>query len=194
MRSRQAMANDPGSVAEVIDVEFAPNAKSPTDAWASVVIGRNGVGKSRLLAGIADVFDRLSRGRLAVRRDALEVSRIEYLLDGQHCVIALDRDQRMITSRDGITCSPDELPMPAKVVALTTTPFDKFRVAANTDQRGIEHISRDDERYVYLGLRDRTGRASTTAAIFRALEGLFEASKSSDEKRNRIGDVFEFLG
>jgi hypothetical protein len=84
--------------------------------------------------------------------------------------------------------------MPRKVIVLTTTPFDKFRLSRAI--RNMPNGSDPDysEIYTYLGLRDRTGRASTTAAIYRALEGLFDASKSSDERRLRIADVFEFLG
>ena len=96
--------------------------------------------------------------------------------------------------RNGQLCSIDDLPLPPKVIALTTTPFDKFRISRSLRFMPDGSATGEDGRYSYLGLRDRTGRASTTAAIFRALEGLFEASKSSDERRFRIANIFEFMG
>lgn len=178
----------------LIEVEFAPATQGTTGSWVSVIIGRNGVGKSRLLAGIAEVFERIDGGMKAARRGGLSVSQIEYIMNGDHCRIELDGRHHCTATKNGMPCSPIELPLPRKVIALTTTPFDKFRISRSLRRIPDGSPSDDDDRYSYLGLRDGTGRASTTAAIFRALEGLFEASKASDERRLRIADVFEFLG
>lgn len=178
---------------ELLDIEFAPSTNGTTGSWVSVVIGRNGVGKSRILAGIADLFDSLGTGS-RTRRDNLSVSHLEYQVDDQHCVVQALGPGDLRASVSGIQVGPEHVPVPDKVIALTTTPFDKFRISRAVNGWADSKQEAED-RYAYLGLRDRTGRASTTAAIFRALEGLFEASGSSDaERRVRIADVFEFLG
>jgi hypothetical protein len=178
---------------ELLDVEFAPDADGSTGSWVSVVIGRNGVGKSRILAGIAEVFEYIGE-RPRVRRDGLAVSRIEYLMDDRRCVVEVDAHRTIRATVNGADWAPERLPLPEKIIALTTTPFDKFRLSRAIQGRSDGKETYEQDRYAYLGLRDRTGRASTTAAVFRALEGLFEASRSSDERRVRVADVFEFLG
>jgi predicted ATPase len=179
------------------DVEFSldPSAVQP-GPWVSVVIGKNGVGKSRLLAGIAEVFDAMYRGRDKIRTEGLSISKVAYLCDGARCEIFTDMDFGLRAMVNGQPCSPFNLPLPSKVIALTTTPFDKFRISRSllTLPMKEEAISPDQDRYIYLGLRDRTGRASPTAPIYRALEGLFEASTAGEIRRLKIADVFEFLG
>lgn len=177
-----------------LDVAFA---ESPRDlyqpSWVTVLIGKNGVGKSRLLAGIANMFDAIERGTGRKRRDDHLLSHLTYSCDNIVCDVVSDGAYRISASINGEPCPLSDLPLPSRVIALTTTPFDKFRVPASVITRsGIQHESR--ELYAYLGLRDRSGRASTTAAIFRALEGLFEASRSDIERRARVAEVFGFLG
>ncbi|MBB4616734.1 AAA family ATPase [Sphingomonas abaci] len=192
--SRAKDAGHQANAPSFMDVEFAPVALSDTNAWVSVVIGRNGVGKSRLLAGVADVLERLDSGRRFGRFDSPGVSMIEYLLDGVHCRVELNARREIKATLDGVQCSAESLPLPGKIIALTTTPFDKFRLSRSLRSRPDDPAYWEEQRYSYLGLRDRTGRASPTAAMFRALEGLFGASKGSDRKRMRIAEVFELLG
>lgn len=193
IRDRRSVQRAGHDRSELLDVEFAPPADGSTGSWVSVVIGRNGVGKSRILAGIAEVFEYLG-DRIRLRRDGLAVERIEYMMDDRRCVVEIDGHRVIRTTVNGVEWGPERLPLPEKIIALTTTPFDKFRISRSIQRMQDGEEQSDLDRYAYLGLRDRTGRASTTAAIFRALEGLFEASRSSDERRVRIADVFEFLG
>lgn len=179
---------------KLLEVEFAPTRQGSSESWVSVIIGRNGVGKSRLLSGVAEVFDLLDSGKISDRRRDIQVSEVEYMMYGDRCRVKIDGDNDCSITRNGQLCSIDDLPLPSKVIALTTTPFDKFRISRSLRFMPDGSASGEDGRYSYLGLRDRTGRASTTSAIFRALEGLFEASKSSDERRFRIANIFEFMG
>ena len=176
-----------------LNVEFAQKPDvTALQSWVSVVIGKNGVGKSRLLAGIADIFETLGRGRK--RDDELGVSRLAYASDDRLCEIETDSIFRLRGKVDGRRCELTELPLPTKVIALTTTPFDKFRISRSL--LGFPRQQHPDlpERYTYLGLRDRFGRASPTAVIFRAIEGLFNASRAEASRRLRIAEVFGFLG
>jgi hypothetical protein len=119
---------------------------------------------------------------------------IEYAIDGHRFQVGADTKHRLRCKKDGKRCRADELVFPTKVIALTTTPFDKFRVTGTPWYKSGSERTETTERYVYLGLRDRTGRASPTAAIFRAIEGLFEVSRSKRERRLRVAEVFNFLG
>lgn len=178
-----------------LDVEFAERPSNLASVpWVSVVIGKNGVGKSRLLAGIADIFDTIFRDRGRRRSDGHSVSYISYSYDGRVCEIRNDETNRLSATIDGNRCDLADLPLPTKVIALTTTPFDKFRVSRSLMRMPEMDDADTTERYAYLGLRDRSGRASPTAAIFRALEGLFEASRSEMDRRLRISEIFGFLG
>jgi predicted ATPase len=164
------------------------------EPWVSVVIGKNGVGKSRLLAGIADLFAALDRGTSYKPRQNLGLFHLEYVVDTRICVVDIDTNDNLSATIDGNKHDPRVLPLPTKVIALTTTPFDKFRISRSLLQIRNRVEPEIPERYTYLGLRDRTGRASPTAAIFRALEGLFEASRVEGDRRHRVAEVFGFLG
>jgi len=77
--------------------------------------------------------------------------------------------------------------LPSRLVALTITPFDKFPIPRSS-------ANAPKSVYRYLGLRDRTGRASMENLLFRSLTGLFETSDNEALKRARIHRTFEFLG
>jgi len=51
-----------------------------------------------------------------------------------------------------------------------------------------------ESTYRYLGLKDGRGRISARAGIFRALEQLFDASDEDQHRRQRVSDVFLYLG
>lgn len=193
LRNQRVVRGEHAPNSTSLEVEFSPPVKHESGSWVSVVIGRNGVGKSRLLAGIADVFDRIDDRRSVISRDSVSVSLIEYICEDRHVVLKLNERDVVSATCDGQKCLLSELPLPSKIIALTTTPFDKFRISRSA-MRLPDRSVQPEGRYTYLGLRDRSGRASTTATIFRALEGLFEASKGSDERRLRIADIFTFLG
>lgn len=151
-------------------LELAPPPDKTGRPWVSVIIGRNGTGKSRLLAAIVDSYIAADRGRV-MRRSPREV--------------------RLVTSRNDLEqiIGPDVSPnptrgaMPAKVVAVATTPFDKFA-----------GVSSSDSIYEYVGLRSDRGQVSSRAAVFRAVENLFAASGGNAIKRSRIASIFERLG
>lgn len=154
----------------------------------TAVIGRNGTGKSHVLASIVETFVKLEslgqsplrvRGGLPLERLRWRFGKDEFSVerrDGQHRV--------EINGREALGVQPR---LPSRLVALTITPFDKFPVTKTTT---------DTTRtaYRYLGLRDRTGRASMENLLFRSLAGLFETSDDEPLKRARINRAFEFLG
>jgi len=179
-------------------VAFSPE-RSPRNSrpFVSVVIGKNGVGKSRLLARIAGIFHDLDRDRRQRPSHDLTVNRLAYLCDGTVCEMMFDRDGVRAAGMNGQPVASTALPLPSRVIALTTTPFDKFRIPDSLlfpSRKQKETLSDQPERYTYIGLRDGRNSLSPTSVIFRSIDGLFEASRFGADRRTRIAEVFGFLG
>lgn len=151
------------------------------DSFYSVIIGNNGTGKSRLLGAIAADFARIHQSGTGVRgRRAPRLGVLDYMVDG-HVGSGLGPIARL----------------PSRVIAVALTPVDKFPLepsgGSDDFSRGEIADLRDDVSfYHYVGMRDRTNRASISALIYRAVEGL--GRRRSLENVARLRSVFEMLG
>lgn len=174
------------------NIEFTVPQNSDLDAsWVTVLLGKNGVGKSRFLGSIANIFHSIDNDKPRYRRGQSWI-KLKYSCNSQIVELSANNLSEFKSRVNGRPPKhQEELPLPTKVVALTTTPFDKFRITSWRDQVVMPNTSR---RYEYLGLRDKTGRASSIAAIGRAVLGLFNAPTRDPERLNRIAEVFKFLG
>lgn len=168
-----------------LDVDFGP--ARGVGSWTTLVTGRNGSGKSRLLSAVALAFDALDGSR---PRRPVNAS-VQYTLDGHDCAIHVER-KKVSAFLDGRVVHLDELPRPRTVVAVTASAFDKFELPIS--QNLFVPSAQRGGLYRYLGLKDARGRISTKAGIFRALEQLFDATGLDDHRRFRIAEVFEYLG
>ncbi len=158
----------------------------------TALIGQNGTGKTHLLSAIIESLlsvENVVKGR---RRRALHLplQRLSYSIDEK--VVELERGEHgdAIARVDGKNVLLQDVPLPERIVALTITPFDKFpvpRLATFSVQQA------DESCYRYLGLRDRTGKASIENLLFRSLNSLFETSSNPAVRRVRINRVFDFL-
>lgn len=175
-------------------VTFADPAAQPGEACCySIVIGNNGSGKSRLLGNIANEFARLQRP--APGRDrAPRLGCLEYVADG----VPLTPESAWDAGSGpdgGAVLRSDRLP--SRVIAVSLTPIDKFPLEPSGDSdeisdEEIAHLRDDVSFYHYVGMRDRTNRASIVALLYRALEGLGRARSGYEAARLR--SVFELLG
>jgi predicted ATPase len=158
----------------------------------TAVIGRNGTGKSHLLAAIVRTFMALKDYQLEKRKSLKELplEYLEYMCDGKHCVVKQDHLQHFSASVNGARASAFELPLPRRVVALTISPFDKFPVP-RAFPRSVAPV--ETSMYQYLGLRDRFGKASIETLLYRSVNSLFEQSENEAMRRTNIGAVFDFL-
>lgn len=169
----------------LFDVDLAEG--SLNGSWTTIVTGRNGSGKSRLLSAIATAFTALDGHR---PRRPLSVS-VQYLLDGQDCAIQVERG-RVSAYLEGRVVDLADLPRPRAVAAATASAFDKFPLPRD----GGPFEERVDELsiYKYLGLRDTRGRISIKAGAHRALEQLFDTNTEGPSRRARVAEVFGYLG
>lgn len=147
-------------------------------AKASILIGANGSGKSRVLAAIADELcnikaivngrddvlpsQRMRTSQLSLPKNDADLTkgdatgrfdmRLSYWLDGS--VWSVERRERILAvSRDGGEVPASEVQLPDKVLAIAHLPMDRFRFAGRDD----------DGFYQYLGLRQSTNMTSTGA-------------------------------
>jgi len=160
-----------------------------TGSWTTLITGRNGAGKSRLLSAIASSFETLDGRKLRPRASVA----ISYRLAGRECAFRVDGG-KISAFLDGRPVEHDLLPRPTTVVAATASAFDKFNLPRETRVFGASPHSPDGGRYKYLGLRDSRGRVSSRAGIVRALEQLFDANSDDRSRRQRVADVFSYLG
>jgi len=144
------------------------------------VIGSNGTGKSRLLGAIATTFSRLDRTQSSKTLRRSQVVKIEYEVDGN--LVELSSFDNI-----GLNYLKDRKLLPTRVISVSLTPHDKFPL-----QRTVIDGDVRDDFYSYVGLRDRTNRASVSALLYRAIENL--SSKKTEDEAFRIGNVFKLLG
>lgn len=173
-----------------VSIQVPP--RSGSEIGLSVLIGSNGTGKTRLLSSIADAFLQLDRAKEAnkpwpIRKFPL--SELTYAI-GQNVyqITSYGRSKIKIT-RNNHPCQIAEVELPRRVVALTVAPHDRFPLGK---ARPSGHSS-IDKVYRYMGLRDRTGRASMLAFLYSALESLLEDSGHIEGRRDRIATVFKLL-
>lgn len=163
----------------------------------SVLLGKNGQGKSRLLSAIATSFQLLQSYARYGAKKSLPLASLEYLAHGMHHSIQCNGAE--ITSFiEGKMVALEQILIPSKVIGLSMTPFDKFPIGNSDPQADMRKHRQDslstspDDVYVYLGMRERMGRASTSALLQRAVEGVINRISSGDS--TKLKHIFEMLG
>lgn len=175
-------------------VTFGDNGQSsPESCSYSVIIGNNGSGKSRLLGAIAAELVRLQRGSSGRGGRSRRIEILDYEVDGRP-----SGNRGLIDSLLDAQRMTDLLPqLPSRVIAVALTSVDKFPLepSGSSDaviERQLTAGDDDDRFYCYVGMRDRTNRASISALLYRALDGLHHSRGAPETARLR--QVFEFLG
>lgn len=92
---------------------------------------------------------------------------------------------------NGASIDAAELPLPSRIITLTTSPFDKFPLTRTSSKTST--ASSISPRYAYLGLRDSTGKAAFENLLFRSVELLIEDRDDDYPKRRNISQIFDFL-
>jgi predicted ATPase len=171
----------------------------------TILIGRNGMGKSRLLAEICRAFISINSNGLMPRTSQRNIQgartnqafEIKYSYD-EHQVELRFKGKRLVDATvDGVFVKNlESLPIPRRVIATTITPFDKFPIGP---RRSISHTNDKNEDigpllYRYLGSKNNAGQLSSTGQLSRVIESLMFATEKSRSELIRLNQVFEFLG
>lgn len=182
------------AVLKSVEVSFTTEINQNSKNHVSVILGRNGQGKSRILSAIASAFQQIDENDNDKPMQSAVLSWIKYSIDGRENHIAFRSLARPLLLK-GSQYSVDNqiFPMPNKVIALSMTPFDKFPLENHSRQLDLFEF-RPEKKYIYsyIGMRDRAGRSSISALLFRAIEGLF--SRKGAVAQARIAKVFALVG
>jgi len=150
--------------------------------YYTILIGRNGTGKSRLLSEICRAFESLDSD-MSQHQNRLRAGKKQDYSD-KHLQLYYSNDQRkfhLYYSGKSTNCMPPKeggeilnyfLCPPERVIATTITPSDKFPVGR---RRFSPSTYNDDERssiYRYLGSKNNVGQLSSTGQLSRVIESL----------------------
>lgn len=170
----------------------------PEDVFTSVIIGKNGIGKSRLLRLLADIFvDLKTRQEDGYHRDAktnyrykvkyeicnhiFEAGNYNWTLQYQ---LASSDDMFVFYSmKDGIHIPFKDLELPTKIIASTMTITDKFN-------------SRSSYYYRYKGIRNENNPNSTgtKTVVRKTVDAIIECLGSKENYRSELKQLLTNLG
>ncbi|PMO67577.1 AAA family ATPase [Vibrio splendidus] len=162
----------------------------------TVIVGKNSTGKSRLLSSIVSSFEALNNtGRIQRVRSGfgrksdqrLDEFYLNYILDDKPGSLEVHRGKCSYTG-EFMFGSDLEQCLPSKIIATSTTPYDKFPLSRS------RYKENDSEKYCYLGVRDRMGNHPSVSLLDRVIDSLFNASQFGVNKSEKIKGVFNFLG
>ncbi|WP_127074170.1 AAA family ATPase [Pelagibacterium lentulum] len=180
--------------AAAVEISFRTAANDASglanDSHVSVLLGRNGEGKSRILSGIATTFQLLQDYARSGSPRGVPLASLEYIACGRHHQVTCS-GSKILLSIDGNSAPIHEAALPKRVIGLSMTPFDKFPIGGARRPRALSDLQMSDV-YSYLGMRERMGQVSTSALLTRALEGM--VSRIARDDRGRLTRVFDLLG
>lgn len=170
----------------------------PEDVYTTVIIGKNGIGKSRLLRVIADIFvDIKDRQNVNYRRD--KKLNFRYRVKYEYCNHIYEAGNYNWTlqfqpvsgegafvsfaKKDDSAIPFSELCLPAKVIASTMTVTDKF-------------LSKSSDYYRYKGIRNENNPNSTgtKTVVRKTVDAIIECLGSKENYREELKMLLSNLG
>lgn len=177
-------------------IRLSPYHFDSEDNIFTVMIGKNGTGKSRLLSTLTNAFCTLHVGNKLLKRDISEfafiskqddVKSINYFTNGyEHNIYIRGRS---IQLNDLFTDYSMDVLMPSKVISSSTSPFDKFPLESDYFSKNRGKL--DDNFYSYFGLKDNNRNQS--------LKNLFEkiiyssAQGKTRSEKSAFVNILDFL-
>lgn len=170
-----------------------------TGTFFSVMLGKNGTGKSRLMRDLVNLFvgmknqkdiktDLNLKARKIVFGDLREV---QYQMRRNLNSIKISRDGEFLCAKNDKLCDLEDLDLPKNIIAYTSSIHDKFPLPRNS--RSFNFESKTSDFYQYLGHRERSGRSSSTASIYKVIDRLISAEEFSQKRLSALNRVFRFL-
>ena len=139
--------------------------------YFTIIVGKNSTGKSRLLSSLVNAFESLSISRSS------STQRIRNNYDRKN-------DKRL---NGRLEVSFNETSLPSKILAVSTTPYDKFP---------LERKKSESRIYSYIGVRNHTNKISGLSPSLLLMSDFIDGLINSSFKNNKneaIINVLEFL-
>lgn len=163
----------------------------PEDVFTSVIIGKNGIGKSRLLRVLADIFIDL-KGIQGGDYQRDKRMNYQYKIKYEKCNHIFEAGNydwidaplmQFVATKDGNRIPFEELELPTKVIASTMTVSDKFS-------------SKSSNFYRYKGIRNENNPNSTgTKTIVRkTVDAIIECLGSKENYLSELRQLLSNLG
>lgn len=171
------------------------NADNDTDnGLVSVIIGRNGIGKSYLLSAIVHIFKTIEQ-LVEEKDEKLTVLKFQfsivYLLDGHTYQVSNLYDKNMYgysyrsfeCLKDNVFCDKSQIQLPQTIIASSMTIADKYP----TPSVG---------RYKYRGVRSENTPSvtGTRTYIRKAVDGIMDSLTHKYTTRNDLASILSELG
>ncbi len=158
---------------------------APRPSNVTILIGRNGSGKSTILRDVIQILRPLGQlGR--ARAAAFSVLRLA-MRRGERAAIVEGGE---VAERSEANVMPEAgNALPEKLIALSFTPFDKFPVR---DDLSDEEDTRSPF-YVYLGFKTENGRSSVASRLLRTLDRL-AFREHSERADNGVATMLADIG
>lgn len=171
------------------DQEFIAPATGGDTPFKSVIVGGNATGKTRFIVSLIESFRLLSEAKnqhgkySTVKKKGAITERLQFTYYiGGDLVECVAGDFGVGFSVDGEEVSAFDLPLPTRIVAISSTVNDKFPFAD----------SEEDDFYRYCGVRE-TSNASWTATLSRrTIENLLNIPLR--HHHHAIAELFNYLG
>ena len=167
------------------EIYFDDRIRDIDNNYLSIMIGNNGVGKTRLLRDIASIFLEISNKKEKVYssyRSEIKSYFIKYLIDGNiYCIEKKGTIIKLYRNENSIGL--EQLELPQKVLVNSFMIGDKFTY------RSIEN----NAMYKYLGVRETNARTSTTAVEKKIAESIIKGIEK-ERFMYAMNEVMIFLG
>lgn len=176
-----------------------------SDNYFTIIIGRNGTGKSRMLAEICRAFNSFDSNTVksqiskrAVKNSNYISSKnleIGYYNDGrQHHLYFTRKGSKYVVYKEQDSFFNEQSCLPHRVIATTITPSDKFPIGRRHRSQPSSIGQESESIYRYLGSKNNFGQISSTGQLSRVIESLMFASEKSTVELAGMNHVFELLG
>lgn len=157
--------------------------------YFSLLIGKNGVGKSSLLREIIDFFVDVRKPNPRKYTKQVELFSVSYVLgDNNYRIEKDEKSYRYYINDDIVDANQMEYPL---IVASTMGMFDKFPV--QNQNPNVRNSRYDVPYYKYVGPRASNNLFTTkTNMMLQILSSLTDISSKS--QLYKIGEILEFIG
>ena len=177
-----------------IKLDLCQEEGEPQGVYTTVIIGANGIGKSRLLGALAEIFCCLES---LYEKKEPNVPRyyfdIVYTIQGETIEFAnfrdinvIERGRRLFThfwyKKGNREVGVEEMLLPKKVIASATTIMDKY-------------VAKSTNMYRYKGLRNENSPSTTgtRTMVRKTVEGLLYSLDVKEGFRDELKNLLEYL-